>query len=307
MKCKNYHLASYYFIKYNQFTNLNHINKYAQTNAIICFDFEDSIKNSQEKILHRNYFKVILNEIIPKANSIKIGVRLNADNNELQKDIETLKNQKIYSILIPKVENSEQIRAIEKKLIHNNIDFEELIPIIESSDGLKNLSKLIRDAPKRVKKIGFGHCDYNLSIKSLPFFHQNTTQYWKWIKGFSKILKAKDISFINSAYLDLANLDFFKSMLENLQGIFGANCSQFCLTSKQSLLVKNFSKLEPHQNFELLLNNCYDLTLSSNFIEGIISEFEQDSFNRNFAISKQTNSLISPQEYKMGLNGHFLG
>ncbi len=69
-------LQAYQFIKYNNKTDIEHIKKYSEDNAILCFDFEDSIKLS-EKQNYREYFKHIINNVLPMLPSTKICLRIN--------------------------------------------------------------------------------------------------------------------------------------------------------------------------------------------------------------------------------------
>jgi len=204
-------MQSYQFIKYNGETKPEHLFKYAQTGAVLCFDFEDSIadwinplNNPKRKQQYRNWFKHICNTIIPQLNTVKIGIRINNTIPELKKDLCALSTLRIHSIIIPKVETPNQIEVIEQLLSDHKIFFEELIPIIETPKGISNLSEIIDSGLHKITKVGFGHCDYNLSINTFPFFHQNSKEYWKWISKISDILIPKNISLINSAYLALA-------------------------------------------------------------------------------------------------------
>jgi len=297
-------MQSYQFIKYNSKTKPEHLLKYAQTEAVLCFDFEDSIadwinplNNSERKQQYRNYFKHICNTIIPQLSTIKIGIRINNTIPELKKDLCALSTLRINSILIPKVETPNQIEVIEQLLSDHKVFCEELIPIIETPKGVSNLSEIIDSGSHKITKVGFGHCDYNLSINIFPFFHQNSKEYWKWISKISDILIPKNISLINSAYLALANDSFFNSMLNHLYTLFGENAGQFTLTSKQSVFCKTFNHSNNKIPFHQLFDERLDLSIEEQYAAELITKFETENNNNGFTVSKADRTLISPHEY----------
>ena len=64
-------MQAYHFIKYNDETNVEHLQKFAETGAVLCFDFEDSIYKSELKQHYRNNFKRIIENIIPLLPGVK--------------------------------------------------------------------------------------------------------------------------------------------------------------------------------------------------------------------------------------------
>jgi len=294
----------YYFVKYNSRTTLEHLIKCAETGAVLCFDFEDSIHNwinpentSELKQHYRNTFRHIANNLIPEIPGLKIGVRINANQKDIVKDIDVLANLKIHSILIPKVEKSEQIETLEKQLYNANVLYDELIPIMESRNGINNLPIILSSFHEKIDKIGFGHCDYNMSIQKFPFFHQNSTEYWKWINRIHSIVSQFDISYINSAFLDLKNDSFFYSILYHLEELFGEKAGQFTLTHNQSVLGKTFKNRIELKAFDNLVGNNLDLSVPKGSAEKLILNFENDNKGIGFTVLGKTGLLISPHEY----------
>ena len=294
----------YFFIKYNSETTIEHILKLAKTDAVLCFDFEDSIynwinpvNNAELKQNYRNYFKNIVNTIIPQISEIKIGLRINSNLDEIKKDIESISTLKINSILIPKVETPDQIKIIEQLLSENKVLFDELIPIIETPIGINNLTEIIDSVPSKISKIGFGHCDYNLSINAFPFFHQNNRVYWKWISKISSITIPDNITFLNSPFFELENFSFFESMLNYLHELFEDNVGQFTLTSKQSTFCKNYIYSKNKNSFINSLEERLNFNIQEQYLRQLINKFENENNNKGFTISKEDKILISPQEY----------
>lgn len=295
-------MLAYQFIKYNNETSVQHIKKCAENDAILCFDFEDSIKHS-EKQEYRKYFEHIIANVISKLQPIRICVRINNEIHETIKDLETLSDNFVNSIILPKIESTEEIQKFEKLLSEKNISYDEIIPTIESKKGLSNLELIVKTPNPKIKRYGFGHCDYNLNINSFPFFHQNSIEYWKWIKQLYSVLSPRGISILNSPYLELDNYSFYQSMLHYLYEVFGNDVAQTTLTSKQSKILNQFTKESEHIPFDRLINHRLDLNISTkDAAEHIITSFDKNSNRKAFSILKKDKVIISPQEYKAAKN-----
>ncbi len=300
-------MDTYQFIKYNKKTTLNHLKKYFENNVILCFDFEDSIDNwvdfsqkNANKQSYRNLFIKIYNNQLQKININKIAIRLNNDSIELENDLRTFKGISVNSILFPKVEKISEIENLVKLLQKFNITYKEIIPIIESSVGISILYDLCDI--DYINKIGFGHNDYNLSINIFPFFHQQSYEYWKWINKIQSILKNKNISFINSAFLELDNHNFFQSMIVHLKNKFGNNFGQFTLSSKQSKICNNISNIKNNTSLKKLLKERLNLFNDENIAKEYIRNYEFANNGKGFSILNPNRTIFSPQEYLAAKN-----
>ena len=289
-------MQSYQFINYNDKTNSEHIKRHANHNAILCFDFEDSITPS-DKQFYRKCFNHIIENLTPSVPEAKIGLRINNDHSELTRDLNTISNHHFNSIFFPKVETVEDIEYARMTLIQHNVTFDELIPIIETKAALSNLDNIVKATLPKVNFFGFGHCDYNLSINAFPFFHQDSIEYWKWVNRICSIILPKGFGLINSAYLDLHNDLFFKSMLQHLYDIFGEKAAQTALTNRQSKLIKNFNPATNHISFNKLIKHRLDLGVPESFDKQLINDFEKDRNNKAFSILEKNKVMISPHEY----------
>ncbi len=286
----------YQFLKYDQQTEIKHIRNYNDERITLCFDFEDGVQNgfdsAKTKLLkeeHRNYFSSIIKKF---PRNTKVGVRINATNKvELQNDIYNLKNTNIHSIFLPKIESSTETINIIEKLVDNNISYEELIPIIETKKGLNNLNEITEI--REVQHIAFGHCDYNQSLNILPFFHQDSYEYWKWINYIIQNTKDKNICFINSPYLFTNNKSFFNSMIQHLSVICGNNFGQITLTNTQT--EQCLIKPTTNTSFTNQLKNRHKTYPTNDYLDSLISEYEE--FNTGKGLSKTKDRIISIQEY----------
>ncbi len=293
----------YQFIKYDSETSIESLKTKCESGAIICFDLEDSIFNwideTKGPVLKQNYRKwlnIILRKLNAGAIPLKIGIRLNSfDSGEQQLDLESIpEGTKIHTFLVPKVETAFDIDSLAERLQAKNLNISEIIPIIESGKGLNNLERIV-SCKNPVLKMGFGHCDYNLSIGAFPFFHQDSTEYWKWVNRIVSVLTSHNCTFINSAYLNLSDSAFFQSMLAHLQFLCQGNFGQFTLSHQQTLLCNTFSK-QPESIAEIGRNRL-DLSINKEMLLSLKSTFEAENKGQGFSMTSDTKTLISPQEY----------
>ncbi|HBX49469.1 MAG: hypothetical protein A2275_16675 [Bacteroidetes bacterium RIFOXYA12_FULL_35_11] len=211
----------YHFLKYNSDTIFNKLIEFRNNSITFCFDFEDSIQDILNPIntpsLKTKYRK--LSETIIENNhkfisDFAIGIRINPnDSIEQRNDINCIlnlsKHTKIKSILLPKTETREDIENLKKLLNEKQIKYFEIIPVIETVTGLKNLNEIIDKRISNVYKIAFGHCDLNLSCHNFPFVHQDNKEYWEWISQIVLIISTKKILFLNSPYQKLNDYSTF--------------------------------------------------------------------------------------------------
>lgn len=294
------HIQAYHFIKYDKHTSIAHIENACNSDAVVCFDFEDGIMNplnaEMNSLLKENAREDFIRLYALINNSkqkFKIGVRLNNNNTpDFEKDLIAIQNKTFHSIFIPKIEQCSDINLILEKLSLYNVEYENLIPIIESKKGIENLDSILQSNPD-IQKIAFGHCDYNLCLDVFPFFHQDSWEYWKWINVLIPICKKYGVQIINSPYLNTSNAKFFSSMLDYILNKKKHFCGQVTLTTLQSELCRN---IKPSNDiFTTLLDNRNQIAADNCIAVDLISEFEVN--NKLKGLTKSKNKLISPQEY----------
>lgn len=300
-------MKSYQFINYHENLLLEKIVSRKNNDVVICFDLEDSIKDYKSvsktnllKVHHRKILNNILFQLEQNHFNAKIGIRTNEfDSPEFWEDLAVLvQSSKISSIFVPKISSAKQVQELVKHLRKQNIHYEELILVIESREGLQNLSEILFHHHKDLGCIAFGHCDFNLEIQQFPFFHQDTREYWNWVNEFSKILKPYAKRFINSPFLELGNEHDFHEMLTLLRAIAGENVGQITLTKNQSEICISFK----HDSTKQIKwkKNRLNLSVPKGFAEKFVFDFETNNASKGFSIN-QKRVLLSPQEYKTAL------
>jgi citrate lyase subunit beta / citryl-CoA lyase len=127
---------------------------------IVCFDLEDSVPN-KEKSLARHLIKDSLKE--RSAYFSEVFARTNSPSSgKIPEDLEEIVREGIDGIVIPKVNNVNELKKIEKIL--SNIEKKrklkpiEIIPSIESAEGVVNTYD-IASSSKRVSALIFGIFD----------------------------------------------------------------------------------------------------------------------------------------------------
>ena len=299
----------YHFVKYYKGLSLDRLIDKNKSNATLCFDLEDSIqdifdskKNPELKAFYRKLLQSILSSCTTDTASLKIGVRINSGNKKEQAlDLNFLNNlQTIHTILLPKTESAEQIIDLINELEKNNINYKEIIPIIETKAGITNLESIAKAKSLRIKRIAFGHCDYNLDVKLFPFFHQNSREYWSWIENIVSIIKPYGIKFVNSPFLELNNDLAFEKMLSSLFSICGLGCGQIAMTFDQAMAChKNSGQVIPYFS---KLPNRLNMKVEQSFAKKFIELFENGNKDRAFTITDEEKIFLSPQEYLAAKN-----
>ena len=302
-------MNAYHFVKYNENSSLDNLITQTDNTTTLCFDFEDSIQDLLSpintpalKATYRQYLKAIVEKSKIDFAKINIGVRINAmDSPEYLLDLIFLSEVKnVSTIFIPKAESSKQIIRLQNDLQKNGVNYDKIIPTIETKNGLNNLESILKINLNKIGGIAFGHCDYNFDNSHYPFFHQDSKEYWTWIIKIMTIVKPYNLCLVNSPFLQLNNDEFFKSMLNVLYAIAGNNVAQITLTKKQSNICHSFQANQTNIVLPKILNRL-DLRVPVSYDEIFIDSFEQNTHNKGFAINDKR-VVLSPQEYRSSLD-----
>jgi citrate lyase subunit beta/citryl-CoA lyase len=130
------------------------------TADIICFDLEDSVP-LEEKKSARSLIKEALRQRLGYRS--EVYVRTNSPvSGMIHDDLNEILQKGIDGIVIPKVNNVEEIKKIEKMMINlekkRKLTQKELIPSIESAEGVVN-TYAIASSSKRIPALIFGVFD----------------------------------------------------------------------------------------------------------------------------------------------------
>ncbi|MDD2636330.1 MAG: hypothetical protein PHW82_12640 [Bacteroidales bacterium] len=295
-------ITSYQFVKFKENTFVEFHKKLSEQNTISCFDFEDSILDFKQNDTNRyksDYRDKVIKLIISnKTDVLKswLGFRINeyGDNRYLD-DIEALNRLGGLQFRVLFLANVTTPETLDRFLKENqNLNFDEVIPIIESNEGFGNLENIVKFKHPKFKNVVFGHCDYNLSCEMFPFIHQDNPRYWFWIQKFEQVCSENNKGFVNSIYLNLNHSLHFKLMLKNTSRFFD-NWGQVTLNTQQSTDAFNFKDTDLINVRELNLMDDLNITEYAKEIVELFEKYNPDG--RGYTIMPDTKTFICPQEY----------
>ena len=297
---KNYQIKVYQFVDSARIRNIDYFNSLINCDANICFDLEDSIKNDTNTYqqVRISIFKDIL-ELIRNNKVLEVGIRINSTLSDFYSDdifqISKLSsNHPHINIFIPKISDSTDIVKTVKEIVSNKIQNFEIIPIIESIQGMNNLSSILSNNKQYIFKVAFGHCDFNYDCNYFPFHHQDSEDYWNWVKVLIDIC-GNDFIFLNSPYLNLNDDDNLVRILSRLKKATNKS-GQITLSLRQSKVCSAFNQ----QDYKLSnrLESRARIEEVNQFAMYLVNSFKQYKVDgKNFAIIPDIKKLISPQEY----------
>lgn len=295
-------MQAFFFIKYFLDGFDSYFKKITKSDAIFVFDLEDSIKSvlieNKTKSLKSDFRKVLVDifTTYPEVLNYPLAVRVNHPRDkEFLEDIKALKKISQVNwntLIIPKVEDVETLEYAKRCLYDSGIRYSRLGALIESGQGLKNVKDIIKNRPRNLEVIVFGHADYNLDSGTFPFAHQNHPLYWDWVNQITSTMNSEDLTFVNSPCLYLKNDALFNYNLQKLNSCQVKKLGQLTLTLNQSILCNRF---KPCDN----INNPIEVIQNDNPI-ALAKEIVERHKNRNDGKSFSIDSgdyLISPHEY----------
>jgi len=128
---------------------------------IVCLDLEDSVPQNEKETA-----RILIRQALEKRPeyTAEVYVRTNSPSSGLiSDDLSKIVHRGIDGIVIPKVNNSKEIRKIEKQLIvlekKNKLKKIELIPSIESAEGVVNAYSIALSS-NRISALVFGVFDF---------------------------------------------------------------------------------------------------------------------------------------------------
>ena len=255
-------------------------------------DIFDSKHNLELKKIARDGLLTISNYKLPISNS-KLYVRINSPKTEFYNlDISIIKkviknNFKIDGIFLPMTESFDEIANLNEYF--NNI---EIVPMIETKDGFKNLENILsHDKENLIKRVHYGNFDFSYSSEFWPFLDPNHDKYWEIINDILTLLKKYKKSFVGSPFPFPHNeklfwqCNFYTEKIADLKEIW--HC---CVNSTLALSSRlKYSKLEL---IKYDFSNSEKIKIAKNIINDFI---EGRSNKRSFGVSNHR--FIAPHQF----------
>lgn len=222
-------LRSFLFVPGNQPDKLAKVFSYGADAVIL--DLEDACADA-DKVKARQ--TVI--DVLKKPRTVKSYVRVNAiDTPYCFRDIDTVIGPWLDGIVLPKLENPEELFAMdwaiteyekERNLPPRSID---LMPIIETAKGMKNLEALCKK-PGRMKRFSFGAGDFTRDVGIKWSADEDELSY---VRGHM-ILTSRDAGLeppIDTVHIDLKDEDSFEGSVKT--GVKFGFQGKLCIHPKQ--------------------------------------------------------------------------
>ncbi|MBI3502056.1 MAG: hypothetical protein HY063_09695 [Bacteroidetes bacterium] len=259
-------------------------------NCKILLDIEDSIQDIENPEFNSALKEKAREDLLAIIAGInrKFSLRINnllGKEFERDKKILLLVKDKIESVFIPKVENKEEINFFCDEFDRSlNLNL-----IVETRKGIECIDKILNTQEgSKIEFIFFGNYDYHLDTDTYPIAEQNSSAYWEIVKPLISIIEKNKISFGNSPYANIPDV----------------NCLHHSFSILSAFCCRNFGLMSLHKiqtNYFQMLMSKPDDKNKFRGEEGIyakhVSEFIKNKLKgRSFAIDKN-NRIITPQEY----------
>lgn len=204
-------MRSLLFIPAHKINYVNKLKKNSYPDAI-AFDLEDSVpKNKKEdgatKI--QNYFNKINNF------DNQIYIRIDIEDKKLYKTLKKIVHRKLTGIILPKINNRNDILNFEKKI--KNIEVKKKIKkkiiffiLIETSKAVLNL-EMIATSSSRIKGLIFGEEDLMNDLNHLSFKENPNTDFIR--TKINLVSKSNNLISIDTPYLYPKNITGLKKYI----------------------------------------------------------------------------------------------
>lgn len=235
-----------------------------------------------------------------------VGIRVNdLKSFEFELDLEILAEiSQIWDlecIIGPKIDSAENIQGYLSYLKNKGVRYKTFIPIIETIQGMNNLSSIVRH--RSVAQAFYGHNDYSLDLGQWPFFEQDEIEFWDIASPFIQKVEGLGVQYVHPPISYFSNKDFFSQVLLCLQSRCHHPFSVSSINSAQTALIHQLQDDPSHirakelRSFSCSLQNKIESAL---YVRKICS-----TKKRNFGVDPMTGRFFSPHMYVAALQ--FLG
>lgn len=169
----------------------------------VILDFEDAVAPSSKEAARRKVQSFLNSLEDPSSN---ISVRINPYCRSGKADVDSITSDIGYipdSIILPKAVNPEIIVSLNKQLLQNDNTKTDVIPLIETAEGVINAEE-IATAP-RVKAIAYGDQDFTADIGANVTDDETESLYAR--QKLVTAAAAADVDAIDTVYTEITDLD----------------------------------------------------------------------------------------------------
>lgn len=290
---------------------LRQLSKARAFGACVLFDLEDSVidpAHPEATSALKQTARAQLRELGTMVNEGGMSekdfhIRINPlHSKELTYDLEALAAADITwaGIFVPCVSTPAHIELYMARLERAGIRYTELIPILETEEGLRNVSTIFANRPPEIQAAFFGNYDYHLDIKRFPIAEQHNDAYWHTVEPLIEQLEKLGVAYGNSPYTRFKDDPAFLNVLERMATTCSLPFRQITLRLQQSNLCRSFGVSAQQFMARQLLQPMAEL-MPLDEAQAIVAEFEKQ---RSRSGRQQGGSVryITPQEYLLARN-----
>ena len=259
---RNDFIKSMLFVPAHKATFLNKLDKSISDAVVI--DLEDAVPTNKKNLARKSLEKINKSKF-----SKNLFVRINNDPKNLLPDIISSTKAKIDSYVFPKIDNSYDVKFIEKKIKkYSKLKKLNFFILIESSKAIINLKEICASS-KNIKGLIFGAEDFLNNLNILEFYDDTNIDFPRALIPI--YANAFNLNCIDTPYLNLTNLNKFKSHLKKSKnlgytGLLNIHPKQCILTNQnyspskenyniaKRILNSNKSQRYQNQNISVLKN-----------------------------------------------------
>lgn len=283
---------------------------------IMVFDLEDGVQSVIEPQLTtvlkkkvRNNIATFLNQYTERNYSSSAGIRINSfSSSAFKEDVLFLKSistkVKWKNIFLPKINSHKEIISYINTFHENNIAFEEVIPIIETGEGYRNMSSIFKyPVEATFRRAVWGNHDFNLDCGYWPFQDMNSPLHWTRMEEFISCLKKVNYEFINSPILELDNNDLSMAVLNEAFSLCKSGFSQVALSYNQALLFLKWQNDPLYSVKSFFQRSQPDQEEKIKLARSTIEQFRAcQLYGKSFSVIEKHKKIISPQEFTAAQN-----
>lgn len=255
-------IKSMLFVPAHKTNFLNKLDKSISDAVVI--DLEDAVPTNKKKLARKSLEKINKSKF-----SKNLFVRINNDPKNLLPDIISSTKAKIDSYVFPKIDSSNDVKFIEKKIKkYSKLKKLNFFILIESSKAIINLKEICTSS-KNIKGLIFGAEDFLNNLNILEFYDDTNIDFPRALIPI--YANAFNLNCIDTPYLNLTNLNKFKSHLKKSKnlgytGLLNIHPKQCKLTNQnyspskenyniaKRILNSNKSQRYQNQNISVLKN-----------------------------------------------------
>lgn len=290
---------------------LRMIRRMTTSDAIMVIDLEDALwdvvspeRTAKLKQQGRNDLVNFARKFPQTFRQRQIGVRLNRLGAEFLSDVESLVQiagvATFDTVVLTKIESRNDLGACIERLTTNHIAYRNLVPIIETQAGIRNLDEILHEAQRQnIRHVVYGHYDFSLDAGHFPFLEFDESAFWEHVTPIIKRIEAEQLCYIHPPFFQMNDDARFTDSIRRLRDICKRPFGIITITERQTRRCHELAQWNSDLG-RLPLRNagfCSPEELGQS-AQAITRSFEKNRRpSVSFAIDPESGRFISPHVY----------